>query len=820
MQSVPGIQVDRVNVGGSESGQQSVYVGKGSQTTQGVWNVDGVTITDMGALGSSPAYYDFDSFEEIQVGTGGTDLSASTPGVQLNLVTKRGTNDYHGSARMLIEKDRWQSQNASSEFKEQAALGGVPASGNHISEVQDYGIEAGGPLWRDHAWLWASYGRQQIDLITAAGAPDKTTLEGVNGKFNVQFLESTAGTLFYSRDDKLKFGRSASPTRPTPTAWNQDGPTTIWKGELSQVFSSQFFATASYSFVDGGFELIPAGGLGATSYLNSAGVWQNSYSFYQTSRPQHQVSANSSYFFNTGSLGHELKFGFQYRHTPISSTSGWPGPTASFGDFTITSDGTGQDPVAGENIAHLYRTATYGNNLEYYNGFLGDTITAGSVTINAGVRYDYQKGNTGKATVLANPVIPDIMPGFSVDAGGTVVQWRDWEPRVGATWAVDQQKKLLLKASYARYADQLGSGTVSRVNAIPGYSYLQYYWNDKNGDKVIQRDELNLAAGFYSSYNIDPTNPTSHDVFNKIDGNLKAPTTDELIFGGDYEVMPDFVVGAAYTYRKWKDSLTQPGIDLTAADFTLVNVNTKVYDGFHGNTSTVGIPVYKLTGAPVPSGLIVVNDHGYDQKYNGVELTMNKRLSNKWSARASFTYTDWKQHADNLDACNGLFTVKSPDNVVSTNSGGSCANGDIVAPRAAGSGAKAGVFINSKWQFNVAGLYQLPLGFDIAANVFGRQGYPNVQWANVNPGDGLGTRSVVIGNLDSQRNPDVYNVDLRFDKNVQINPLTLTVSAEVFNLTNQGTVLQRQGRQNLSSYNQILEIQSPRVLRLGARISF
>jgi len=201
MQSVPGIQVDRVNVGGSESGQQSVYVGKGSQTTQGVWNVDGVTITDMGALGSSPAYYDFDSFEEIQVGTGGTDLSASTPGVQLNLVTKRGTNDYHGSARMLIEKDRWQSQNASSEFKEQAALGGVPASGNHISEVQDYGIEAGGPLWRDHAWLWASYGRQQIDLITAAGAPDKTTLEGVNGKFNVQFLESTAGTLFYSRDD-------------------------------------------------------------------------------------------------------------------------------------------------------------------------------------------------------------------------------------------------------------------------------------------------------------------------------------------------------------------------------------------------------------------------------------------------------------------------------------------------------------------------------------------------------------------------------------------------------------------------------------------
>ncbi len=70
------------------------------------------------------------------------------------------------------------------------------------------------------------------------------------------------------------------------------------------------------------------------------------------------------------------------------------------------------------------------------------------------------------------------------------------------------------------------------------------------------------------------------------------------------------------------------------------------------------------------------------------------------------------------------------------------------------------------------------------------------------------------------RNPNVYDIDLRFDKNIQVNPLTITLSAEVFNLTNQSTVLQRQGREDLSSYNQIIEIQAPRVLRLGARISF
>jgi hypothetical protein len=816
MQSVPGIQVDRVNVGGSESGQQSAYVGKGSQTTQGVWNVDGVTITDMGALGASPAYYDFDSFEEVQVGTGGTDLSAATPGVQLNLVTKRGTNDYHGSARMLIEKDRWQSNNTPDELKEQAALGGGAAAGNHISEVQDYGIEAGGPLWRDHAWLWASYGRNQIDLVTAGGAPDKTTLEGVNGKFNVQFLESTAGTLFYSRDDKLKFGRSAGPTRPPETSWNQSGPTTIWKGELSQVFSPQVFATASYSFVDGGFQLVPVGGLGVDAFRDSAGVYHNSYAFFQTSRPQHQASANASYFFNTGSLGHELKFGFQYRKTPVTSASGFPGPTGSEAYEDIQPDATNPNVA----IATLARNATFSNDLEFYNGFIGDTITAGNLTVNAGVRYDYQRANTGSATVLPNPIIPEIMPGFSVAAGGTAIQWRDWEPRIGATYAVDSQKRLLLKASYARYADQLGVATIATINAIPGYSYLQYQWTDSNHDNKVQRNEINFGAGIYNSFNIDPTHPASPSVFNQIDPNLKAPTTDEIIGGVDYEVAQDFVVGAAYTYRKYKDGLNSPGIGLSAADYTLGSVTTNDYTDFHGSKFPVSVPVYSLTGAPVPSGFIVNNDHGYDQTYNGAELTLNKRLSNKWSARASFTYTDWKQHFDNLDACTGsLLGIVTPDNQRTNAYGSSCGDG-IVAPRSTGSGNKGNVFINAKWQFNVSGLYQLPLGFDIGANVFGRQGYPYAHWNQVNPGDGLGTRLVLDGALDNVRLKDVYDVDLRLDKNIVVNPLTVTISAEVFNLTNQSTVLQRNGRENTVSYNQIIETQAPRVLRLGARFSF
>ena len=105
LQTTPGVLTDRINVGGNESGQQSQYVGPGSGGDQAVWSVDGVVITDMAALGSSPAYYDFDAFEEMQVTTGGSDSTIATGGVVLNMVTKRGTNEWRGSGRYETDRD-------------------------------------------------------------------------------------------------------------------------------------------------------------------------------------------------------------------------------------------------------------------------------------------------------------------------------------------------------------------------------------------------------------------------------------------------------------------------------------------------------------------------------------------------------------------------------------------------------------------------------------------------------------------------------------------------------------------------------------------
>src|SRR5260221_4097655 len=99
LRTVPGVILDRVNVAGNESGQQSAYPAKGASGHDGVWALDGVAITDMAAIGASPTYFDYDAFQEIQISTSGNDIRQPTGGVGINFVTKRGTNAFHGTGR-------------------------------------------------------------------------------------------------------------------------------------------------------------------------------------------------------------------------------------------------------------------------------------------------------------------------------------------------------------------------------------------------------------------------------------------------------------------------------------------------------------------------------------------------------------------------------------------------------------------------------------------------------------------------------------------------------------------------------------------------
>ncbi|MFI5180457.1 MAG: carboxypeptidase regulatory-like domain-containing protein [Thermoanaerobaculia bacterium] len=824
LQTAPGVQIDRVNVGGSESGQQSTYVGKGATLDQGTWNVDGVNITDMGALGSSPTYYDFDSFAEMNITTGGSDASIQTPGVQLNMVTKRGTNDVHGSARVIVSDKALQSDNISEELAAQLARDGLPVRGNQLNSLQDFGAELGGPIVKDKVWLWGSYGRQQINNITAAGYPDNTQLIGFGGKLNAQIVPENSFTADYSYNDKRKQGRNASPTRPPETTWDQTGPTKLYKLEDSHVFGSDVFATVSYARILGGFNLVSEGQ--GQPFLDDSGIWHNGFVNYYTQRPQTQVTFTPSFFLRTGNIGHEIKAGFNYRDTPIASQSSWPGGIIA---YSAGAYGTSSDVVA------FTRDRNQQSEQLYYSGFVSDTMTVDKLTVNLGVRYDYQKATDTSIPIPCCSYNTSLYPQVPFKPityqGSPPVIWKDFQPRVGLTYAIGPENKTLLKASYARFANQLG-GTIQGAGGLfPSDGgvphYLYYYWHD-DGTHIVKPGLVDFTTdygfgpnGIYGGYNLDPNNPNATMGPGRADPNLKAPKTDEFILGVEHEVLPAFVVGLSGTYRRTTDLLQYAPLSadgsrvLTPADYSCKQIGPYPVPG--------GSPQYVQQCDPLPGvagqGRLLRNRPGEYLTYWGIDFSATKRYSDKWMARFNFTYSDDTQH--------GLADgVSDPSNL---QPGTEADGGQFIQGAGTGSGAKQYVWLSSHWQATLSGMYTLPLDFNISTSVFGRQGYVAPYYRRVvsgaEPAYGL-IKLYQLGAVDDERLPTVFEWDLGLSKVVTVGSLKVTLMADLFNVLNRDTVLQRVLRVRSTSTttssldNEIYEQQAPRIVRFGARLAF
>lgn len=853
LQQAPSVQVDRINVGGSQSGQQSVYLGKGAGSAQNTWNVDGVNITDMGATGSSPLYFDFDSFEEMQVTTGGSDPRIMTPGVQLNMVTKRGTNDIRGSARYFYTPGSYQAD-ASVPAEASTYLGATDA----INYVRDYGVEVGGPVWKDHLWAWYAGSENKIS-DAKSHAPggfvpfDNIILRDKNAKLNAQITSSNSGVGFYTFGDKVRNARNLGPTRPFETAWHQSGPTKVYKFEDTQIFGSSLYLTGMWSKVSGGFELFPNGGLTVQPVLDNAGVWHNSFYDYHTDRPQKQYRVDGSKFFDIGSMNHELKFGFGYRDTPVTSTSAWGGPAGGFYRERAAGYCTarGIDETAGPCYrAVLTRARVADYTGKYQDLYVGDTILMGNLTLQGGLRWDTQKSRNQATVVPGNPLTSSgltlpcvasnrgnaqaLLPGCTTTVAGTTSQgdlafsgdtrdlkWNSVSPRIGLTYALGADKKTLLRAGYNRYVNQLGA-TVSAASPIGGYvQYIYALGVDANNDHLIQKNELKR---FQSFYYWDPSDPTHATSTTRIDYGMKPPHSDEFIVGFERELMTDFSVGMNYTYRKYNNLLTtraektQGGNDwYTRADFVVAGQTpTSSADlgavNPHIPATFPAVSFYDLApGVPAPVFGVITNRPGYSQKFSGFEFTATKRLSHKWMLRGNLSLNDWTEHCS---------AEGSPD---PTPYLGNCPGGQVTE-RSAGSGSFRDVFISSRWSANVTGLYQLPWDFNIGASLTARQGYPEPY--RINSGDLEAVQvshSVVLEPVGDRRFDNVYELDLRAAKDFRFfNRVGVTLSADLFNVPNKRTVLQRNTDFSLTgaATGNIRELQSPRVWRFGAKVSF
>ena len=210
----------------------------------------------------------------------------------------------------------------------------------------------------------------------------------------------------------------------------------------------------------------------------------------------------------------------------------------------------------------------------------------------------------------------------------------------------------------------------------------------------------------------------------------------------------------------------------------------------NGFTISFDEPFYSLTLPTEPGGVTISDRPGATQKYYGVDVSFVKRLCRPLVVPRQL-------RVEQLQAVPDVRVLPGPEQSsgrgqLRFGAGGQCGARCFV-PRdrlvVQGFG-----LLNANWQFNVSALYQGPWGLDFGVNFFGRQGYPNPYYVRTRATDAAGNSHryhILIDQVDTYRYDNVYELDFRLAKTFTIGGMTVIPAAELFNVANSGTVLQR-----------------------------
>jgi hypothetical protein len=779
---LPGTVAGSENVGGSESGMQSGLGGaKGAVSGSGIYNMDGVTITD--GSGGSPAYYDFDSFAQVEVSQAGHDASVKTGGTSINFITNRGSNNFQAQFHVYYTAEDLQGDNLTDEVRE------LGYEGDKINMIADYGLQLGGPIIKDRLWIWAGGGLQDIRKWTINRDPNNVKIQAMNFKLNADITNDLRAEFGWIFDEKAADGRGASIYVTRDSSYLQEGPARQFKLEFQYTLSSNFLLSLKGSAFPSWWALTPIGGLDTqVAHDDVTGRYWDSYYGTHNGVDSYGARADGNLFVEQVlNADHEFSFGVEWRYLPRYYTATYGGDA-----MRIFSDGVPYQ-------ARVYRERDGKYYFERYSAYLQDAVSFGNLTVNLGARFDHEHTWVGKSQIGASQVAPDLLPGIDWEGEdpGDPTTWGTFSPRFGLTYDIFGDSNTILKISAAQYGNTMDDGYANHISAV-SMAYAQYYWNDLNGDSLVSQSEL---VGFpydglilYSSF--DPFNPTNLDSPNIFADDTSSPKTNELIVGVEQGLGPDFSLRGNLFLRKNFNFYWDRPIGVTNDNYLGPVTGDLTYDG-----ETYSYEYWYLDQM-YPVGEIRENRPDYYQNYSAFEVAADKRMSNKWMMNASFTLQRSTPHY-------GDEGFVDPTNI-------GYRDGYLDEYQAEG----------VTWMTKLTWLYQLPWGINFSGFAQARQGKLHVPYIRVDApereGVAMGSRvDVLTEPVGENRMDTFYQLDIRFGKDVMIGQYgKFNFSVDIFNLFNNAHVLYREEQLNRSSAGYPEAILKPRVVRFSIRYKF
>ena len=766
------------------------------------------------AEGRAPFSISAESVKELTVITNGASVEfGRSGGGFVNVITKSGTNEMHGSGFYYD-----QPKSLISDYKN-----GVKPADQHKSQ---FGASLGGPVMRDKLFYFGSYDKQDKSLtvpinplvlnsaiftkwpVLASGPTYAQTQNGWVGFGRIDYQASNAQR-FMLRGNRATYlgdnGTSSSANRTDSYNGLERMDSGAYVGSWSGMFGTNALndlnGTWSREYTPRGDKspTLPEIQVGSFSY---GGV-----SFLPIISTAKRKGFEDTFTYMLGK--HVLKAGAQYDDTTISQTfkGNWRGvfvfPSA---DALVNGKWTQYRQFGGLGGLTADQAGTVAFGQKETALFVQDQwYLLPNVTLTAGVRYEKldnpndtvlntaQKNANG--TYALNGTIPDVNNQFS--------------PRLGISWSPGDQRTVV-RASAGRFWSRTPAILWSQLFSSNGVRGTQYIINaGANGPTDPLAPAWGTAWNPVGVERIDftkVTNIAAPGIF-AVSSDFTNPRTDRFTLGTEREIMRETAVGIDYTYAK--------AVDLER----LTDLNL-AYDG---TSSTNGMPHY---GARPNKAYARVTTYTSDatSKYQALTGTFRRRFTNNFQASANVTYSKDKDNDSNERNYSGP-QLEDMNNL---------------------NGGWAYSVRDQRWKASANFVWATPwlgLGVSGAYRYYTGSPYSAVLGADSN-GDGVFTDRPTIGCADptkcqlgegthlardSFHAPEQHYLDLRLGKTFGIAGTKLNVFAECYNCSNAanrslGSVFSTWAPNNTNTpaatFGKYNTYGDPRTFQLAARFDF
>lgn len=739
---VPSLMITRPDVGGTSGGLQGVFNARGTTSAQNSSYLNGINVGDPAAIGAAGFYYDFDAFDDIQVSTGAHDITVPTSGVFLNMVTKSGGENWTGRLTGAWLGDATQTQNIDDEL---LRYGFRPES-NSVDFVSDINVSGGGPLIANKLRMFASFRDWRVHVNTPAAFStlvlDKTDITSGLVNLNYQINDQNRLTGLYSRQYYKKPNRflAGANTLVQESTSNEDDVFDIYQVLWNSVVTQKFFLDARVglnkiffpTYLNGNDQTLldSATGIRTRNFTTGTERWRDRY----------QANATGNYYLDEFAGGrHELKFGFDYAHSPVENR------VSRFGDVDMTyNSATG----LAQNVT-LYATPFYTKTaVDVTALYLQDSMAYKRLTVTAGLRWEHLNGYLPAQSSPASAFFPNLVRDF--DEVPDVVDWMTTGPRISAAYDLMGNGRTALKVAAGRYYYVIasGGGILDGVNPNANYQE-QYSWNDVNGDRRFQPGE---QTGTPVITRVRPETIS-------VDPDYLRPYTDEITGGFDHELFPSLRLSVALTHRVERNPQATSNPANPYDTFLTTRVDTG-RDGVAGTSDDGTFQFYNRTSTAV-NQTFFTNDRNFRQTYNGIEISGTKRMSNRWQMLMGYTFSRTRVE--------GVSVNVNPNALINAE------------------GPVTGQIGDRPHQFKVTGTYVLPwYEIGLAGNLNMQSGAAITRQFTVAQTVG-GNSTVNVEPLGSYRLDQRTAADLRVFKTARFGARSLEVSVDFNNIANTNT---------------------------------